>query len=99
MVDAADADELLTRLPEAPQVLLADLRLAGSRTGPAEVRRLASAWQMDVPVLWISGETATDGLRAALPAGATVLTKPVSPARVRAWLEQRLPDASPGEDR
>lgn len=99
VVDAADADELLTRLPEAPQVLLADLRLAGSRTGPAEVRRLASAWQMDVPVLWISGETATDGLRAALPAGATVLTKPVSPARVRAWLEQRLPDASPGEDR
>jgi len=98
VVDATDADDLLARLPEAPQVLLADLRLAGGRTGPGEVQRLFAAWRRDVPVLWVSGETATDGLRACLPAGATVLTKPVSPARVRAWLEQRLPDTSPGEE-
>jgi signal transduction histidine kinase len=97
VVDAADADQLLVRLPEPPQVLLADLRLAGGRTGPAEVQRLVQHWQRAVPVLWISGETATDGLRATLPAGATVLTKPVSPARVRAWLEQRLPEGTPGE--
>jgi CheY-like chemotaxis protein len=97
VVDAADADELLDRLPEAPQALLADLRLAGHRTGPSEVQRLFKAWQLEVPVLWISGETATDGLRAGLPAGAAVLTKPVSPARVRAWLEQRLPSVMNGE--
>ncbi len=40
------------------------------------------------PVLWISAETDPAGLRAALPPGATVLTKPVSPARLRSWLEQ-----------
>lgn len=100
VVTAASADELLAHLPaaqDAPQVLLADLCLAGGRTGPAEVQRLCSAWQRELPVLWISGETATDGLRAGLPAGATVLTKPVSPARVRAWLEQRLPGAPPAE--
>ena len=100
LVAAASADELLAHLPaaqDAPQVLLADLCLAGGRTGPGEVQRLCSAWQRELPVLWISGETATDGLRARLPAGAAVLTKPVSPARVRAWLEQRLPGAPPAE--
>jgi hypothetical protein len=66
-----------------------ELKLAGWR-------QLQAAWGCAVPVLWISGETAPDGLRAALPPQATVLTKPVSPARLRAWLEQRLqePDAA-----
>ena len=97
VVDACDADELLARLPTPPQVLLADLRLAAGRTGPAEVQRLFAAWGHEVPVLWISGETAPAGLRTTLPAGATVLTKPVSPARVRAWLERRLPESNAGE--
>ena len=99
VVDGASATELLQRLPQpqdAPQALVADLQLAagknGGKNGVDEVRRLQAAWGHAVPVLWISGETAPDGLRAALPAGATVLTKPVSPARLRAWLEQQLPD-------
>jgi signal transduction histidine kinase len=102
VVDAGDADELLARLPDvtrAPQVLIADLRLAAGRTGPQEVQRLAAVWGA-VPVLWISGETAPGGLRGTLPPGDTVLTKPVSPARVRAWLEQRLAEpSSTGDDR
>jgi signal transduction histidine kinase len=97
VVDGADASELLARLPDGPQVLLADLRLASGRSGSVEVQQLLQAWGPDIPVLWISGETARDGLRAQLPEGATVLTKPVSPARVRAWLEQRLPDAASEE--
>ena len=103
VVDGASATELLQRLPQpedAPQALVADLRLDagkndgenGVKSGADEVRRLQAAWGHTVPVLWISGETAPDGLRATLPAGATVLTKPVSPARLRAWLEQQLPD-------
>ena len=107
VVDGANATELLQRLPQpqdAPQALVADLRLdagkndgesgamSGVKSGADEVRRLQAVWGHAVPVLWISGETAPDGLRAAVPAGATVLTKPVSPARLRAWLEQQLPD-------
>lgn len=95
VIDAADADALMQHLPEPPQVLLADLRLADGRTGPAEAQRLFAAWGHEVPVLWISGETAPSGLRADLPEAAAVLTKPVSPARVRAWLEQRLAEAAP----
>jgi len=103
VVDAANATDLLQRLPQpqdAPHALVADLRLAdgqkggqnGGKSGADEVRRLQAAWGRAVPVLWISGETTPDGLRAALPAGAVVLIKPVSPARLRAWLEQQLPD-------
>lgn len=97
VVDGADAAELQGRLHTPPQVLLADLRLAGGRTGVTEVQRLHEAWGVAVPVLWISGETAPAGLRAGLPEDATVLTKPVSPARVRAWLEQRLPEGAEGD--
>ena len=99
VVAAGSGSELLQRLPHphaAPQALVADLRLVDDKSGKRtadEVRRLQAAWGHAVPVLWLSGETAPDGLRAALPPGATVLTKPVSPARLRAWLEQQLPDA------
>jgi two-component system, sensor histidine kinase len=94
--DGASAAELLAGSASPPQAVVADLRLAAGRTGVDELRQLQAAWGCAVPVLWISGETAPDGLRAALPPQATVLTKPVSPARLRAWLEQRLqaPDAA-----
>ncbi|MDP3223078.1 MAG: hybrid sensor histidine kinase/response regulator, partial [Rubrivivax sp.] len=92
VADGNCAAELLLRQPAAPQAVVADLRLAEGCTGVEELRVLQQAWGAPVPVLWISGETAADGLRALLPAGAQVLSKPVSPARLRAWLEQRLPD-------
>ena len=95
VVDAADGAGLLQRMPgplQAPHALVADLRLAGGRSGADDVRGLHAAWGRAVPVLWISGETAADGLRATLPAGATVLSKPFSPTRLRAWLEQQLPE-------
>ena len=91
VVVAASSTELLARLPAAPHALVADLRLVAGRSGTEEVQRLQAAWGHGVPVLWVSGETAADGLRAELPAAASVLTKPVSPARLRAWLEQQLP--------
>ena len=91
VVVAASSTELLARLPAAPHALVADLRLVAGRSGTEEVQRLQAAWGHGVPVLWVSGETAANGLRAALPAAASVLTKPVSPARLRAWLEQQLP--------
>ncbi len=91
VIDGASAADLQPRLVSPPHAVVADLRLADGRNGAEELRLLQSAWPAAVPVLWISGETAPDGLRGLLPAGAEVLTKPVSPARLRAWLEQRLP--------
>ena len=94
VVDAGSSTELLQWLPTAPHALVADLRLAAGRNGVDEVLRLQAAWGAQTPVLWISGETAPEGLRRALPADATVLTKPVSPTRLRAWLERQLPPGS-----
>ncbi len=94
VVDGASAAELLQRLPapSRPDVLVADLRLGPGLNGSSEAALLQHSWRTAVPVLWVSGETTADGLRACVPAGATVLTKPVSPARLRAWLEQSLPE-------
>jgi two-component system, sensor histidine kinase len=94
VVDGASAAELLQRLPapSRPDALVADLRLGPGLDGGTEAALLQHSWQAAVPVLWVSGETTADGLRARLPVGATVLTKPVSPARLRAWLEQSLPE-------
>ena len=91
VIDGDCAADLHSRLAEPPHAVVADLRLAEGRTGVEELRLLQAAWPAAVPVLWISAETAADGLRRLLPAGAEVLTKPVSPARLRAWLEQHLP--------
>ena len=99
VIDAADADGLTYHLSGSqetiPHALVADLRLADGRSGPAEVQRLFTVWGRAVPVLWISGETAPAGLRASLDPGATVLAKPVSPPRLRVWLEQQIPASSP----
>lgn len=90
VVDASDAPQLLQRLAPglAVHAVVADVRLAGGRHGPDEVRSMQAAWACPVPVLLVSGETAPGPLRALQDAGHTVLTKPVSPARLRAWLEQ-----------
>jgi two-component system, sensor histidine kinase len=93
VVDGGSAAELLQRLPTParPDALVADLRLEDGRHGLAEQALLQAAWSQPVPVLWVSGESAHG-----LPPGAALLTKPVSPARLRAWLEQCLPDRGDG---
>jgi two-component system, sensor histidine kinase len=94
VVDGHGAADLLQRLVAKPDAVIAALRLGPGRSGPQALQQLQTAWGAEVPVLWISGEPAADTLRAQLPPDATVLNKPVSPARLRAWLEQRLPAAS-----
>ena len=88
VVDGSQAADVLRLLPTPAQAVIADLRLADGRTGPDEVRQLHTAWQTDTPALWISAEATADGLGAALPPHASILTKPVSPARLRLWLER-----------
>jgi CheY-like chemotaxis protein len=90
VADAGHAAELVQRWPpgQAVHAVVADVRLAQGRHGPDEVRTLQATWGHAVPVLLVSGETAAGPLRALQDAGHTVLTKPVSPARLRAWLEQ-----------
>lgn len=89
VVAAGRAQELLH--PQAAlasvQALVADVRLADGRLGPDEARLLQARWGRAVPVLLVTGETAPAVLQGLQQAGYPVLSKPVSPARLRAWLE------------
>lgn len=93
VVDGDSAHELLQRLTGKPDAVIASVRLGGGCTGWQELQQLQHGWGADLPVLWIEGEPSSEAERAVLPNPALVLSKPVSPARLRAWLEQRLPMA------
>lgn len=96
VVDGGSADELLQQArllglaQIVPQAVVADIRLAGGRRGPDEAGALFRAWGRSVPLLLVSGETSPEQLRQLQHDGHTCLTKPVSPARLRAWLEQAV---------
>lgn len=95
VVDGQSASDLLQRLTVKPDAVIASLRLGAARTGAQEMQDLQRAWGGEAPVLWIESEP-TPWLaaeRLGLPSSARVLSKPVSPARLRAWLEQCLPSA------
>jgi signal transduction histidine kinase/CheY-like chemotaxis protein len=93
VVEGADAAEVLRQqqaLARPVDAVVADVRLAAGRQGPDELRLLFAAWGREVPALLVSGETAPGRLRELAAAGHTCLAKPVSPARLRAWLEQAV---------
>ena len=101
-VEASDAAALLDQWPPGAvaHAVVADVRLPAGRHGPDEAHALCAAWGRKLPLLLVSGETAPDTLKAlqALDgARQLVLTKPVSPARLRAWLEQQAASALPQE--
>jgi len=87
-------DALVSPVP--PDALVADLRLRGAHVegdnGPATVARLQQAWGGLRPVLWVSAEPPSSALRAQLVPGEEVAMKPLSPARLRAWLETLVPE-------
>jgi signal transduction histidine kinase len=85
--DGADAAAVLGQpgLALPAHAVLADLHLADGKLGPEEAQRLFAAWGRAVPLLLISGDTSGPQRPATV-----VLAKPVSPARLRAWLEHAL---------
>jgi signal transduction histidine kinase len=97
VVEGSSAAEVLQALAErgpaqaAVAAIVADVRLAQGQRGPDEAKLLFATWGRQVPLLLVSGETAPEHLRQLQDAGHTCLAKPVSPARLRAWLEQVLP--------
>jgi CheY-like chemotaxis protein len=67
--------------------VVADLSLADGRSGLAEARALLAGLAASAPVLLVTGETAPGRLAEVARSGLPCLTKPVSPARLRHWLE------------
>jgi signal transduction histidine kinase len=85
---APDAPTLLAQRPQAPNAVVADVRLAGGRDGPQEVRTLQAHWGTTVPTLFVTGETAPERVQALDRDGLAWLAKPVVPQRLHDWLAQ-----------
>jgi signal transduction histidine kinase/CheY-like chemotaxis protein len=66
----------------APDVLIADMRLAGGASGVDAVRALRAQIGADLPALLVTGETGRDRVAEAIASGIPILRKPVPPARL-----------------
>jgi two-component system, sensor histidine kinase len=89
--DGADAREIGERLREigvqAPDAVVADYRLRNDRSGLAEVAALWHAWGVEVPALLVTGDSAPEAIAALHASRHDWLSKPVSAARLRSWLQ------------
>lgn len=85
----------LARAARAPDVLLADDRLAQGESGLSGVQRLRAHLGRDVATILISGDTAPQRIREVHQAGHVLLHKPVDPAVLRACLSEALAPALP----
>jgi len=82
VVGASDLPTLLAYVgarDRAPDLIVADLRLADGRSGVEAVHRLRDALEVWIPGLMISGDTTVEADSLARAAGLTLLPKPVVP--------------------
>jgi signal transduction histidine kinase/CheY-like chemotaxis protein len=80
----------VTAQRQRPDLIIADYRLAGRRTGIQAIAAVRSAVGLSIPAFLISGDTAPDRLRDARKNGFHLLHKPVPAMRLRAILNQLL---------
>ncbi len=96
--DARALLEALGALERYPDLVVADLRLAGSTTGIGVIRQLRGELGLGVPALLVSGDTSQAALRSAREAGLALLPKPVVPsvlhAVATALIAHRICDAA-----
>jgi CheY-like chemotaxis protein len=89
VVPAASDCAALAELPsfgKTPDLIIADYRLAGGKTGIEAIEALRRALGEAVPAFLISGDTAPDRLRQARALGFHLVHKPVSPMALRSTL-------------
>ena len=87
IVAASDVATLLALVGSReryPDLIVADLRLAGGHDGVVAVQRLREALEVWIPGLLVSGDTGTEAEAMARAAGLTLLPKPVIPDMLQA---------------
>jgi CheY-like chemotaxis protein len=82
--DTATLLETLGALERYPDLIVADLRLAGSETGIMAVSKLRNEFGFAVPAMLVSGDTAACAASEARAAGLVLLPKPVVPTVLQA---------------
>lgn len=98
VASSMDGDGLAS--PPAPSCLVCDWRLPGARNGLEVIRALRAALPTPLRALLISGEALPTEVHAeARDAGIDVARKPLTPARLRAWLASDGLPSPPGDAR
>jgi two-component system, sensor histidine kinase len=85
--DALQKLELEARLPD---LLICDLRLADNANGVEVIAKLRRHFELDVPALLVSGDTAPKRLAEARAAGLALAHKPLNAQKLRALIAQVL---------
>ena len=98
-VVAADSEEGavagIAAAEQRPDLIIADYRLGGGKTGIEAIERLRDGLSPAVPAFLISGDTAPERLRDAAENGYSLLHKPVAPMQLRATVNQLLKASAP----
>lgn len=90
-ITGADATEVLSHSNgQAPDFILADLRLRGDASGIDAIGALRAALGRNIPAVLISGDTAPEQLRKVSAAGFTLMHKPLKAVRLRALLNHEF---------
>ncbi len=93
VVTSGSGEEMLAKLVgvhRLPDLIVSDYRLRGDENGIQVVELLRSEFNVDVPALLVTGDTAPDRLRDAEASGLPILHKPVNPARLRTLIANLL---------
>ena len=93
VVTAGSGAEMMGRLvavDRLPDLIVSDYRLRGTENGIEVVEMLRNEFNVDIPALLITGDTAPDRLRDAEASGLPILHKPLNPARLRTLIANLL---------
>lgn len=93
VVAAKGEDAAMTRLLEQndrPALVICDYRLGQGRNGVDVIDRFRAAYEVALPGIIVTGDTAADVASQASARGYHVLHKPVRPARLRALMQRIL---------
>jgi CheY-like chemotaxis protein len=80
----------LVAVDRLPDLIVSDYRLRGTENGIQVVEMLRNEFNVDIPALLVTGDTAPDRLRDAEASGLPILHKPLNPARLRTLIANLL---------
>ena len=89
----ADADAMLEKLQQGnaiPDMIISDLQLTNGQSGINAIQRIRNQAGRSLPALIISGKSDAQYLEDVKQLGIPMLHKPVSPAKLRAFLRNML---------
>jgi signal transduction histidine kinase/ActR/RegA family two-component response regulator len=93
VVVAGSYEEMEARivdLPIQPDLIICDYRLRGAESGGAVIRRLQALYNIDIPALLVTGDTAPDRIKEAAASGFLLLHKPITNDALRSAIAAAL---------